>query len=157
MDAHTILDALWVYAAAFGATVMGLSAWLGKAVAERTARKETAAIQRETAAFQDALVRRRDVYCDIACTMRVFLTGSHPSTPDDKRAFLRAYDIAYLWASRDVVSSLNAFLEQVVIPDGGELSSTQEERKRAYAAALSAMRMDSGHEEAPVDYRVVQF
>jgi hypothetical protein len=67
---------------------------------------------------QDALNRKRDVYAQLVTTMRVLLRSSagSPSTEDDQKRFLEAYDKSYLWAPDAVsiaISDLISVLEKI--------------------------------------------
>jgi hypothetical protein len=157
MDAKTILEAIWGYAAAFGVAVVGSSAWLGRVVAERIALRERSRIERESHAHQDALARRRDVYASLAKAMRVFLAGERRSSEQEKKSFLEGYDLGYLWASDEVVRALQEFLGLIQQNTATPGSIPQPRLKEAYAACLCAMRRDSGFQGTPASYQVVNF
>lgn len=156
MDAQSIIKAIWGYAAVFGTVVVGLSAWVGRVVAERIALRERARIESESHAQQDALARRRDVYAELAKAMRVFLAGERRSTDQEKKAFLGAYDLGYLWASDEVVRAIEEFLDLIQKNTDSPGFIPQPRLKESYAACF-AMRRDSGFQGTPASYQVVNF
>jgi predicted nuclease with TOPRIM domain len=119
-----------------GAILLGLSNWLGKIWSSRVIEREkaelTKSIERVKAELQesnervkaelqsissqrqDALNRKRDVYSDLATNLRVLLKGGNLSQEEDKRAFLRAYDKGYIWASEPLVLALRDLMETLV-------------------------------------------
>jgi hypothetical protein len=64
---------------------------------------------------QDALNRRRDVYTQLATTMRVLLTAKvdKKQEEENKRAFLAAYDSGFLWAAEPVAMAIRDLLDML--------------------------------------------
>jgi hypothetical protein len=141
---------------------------LGKVWANRIAERERAVFQRDLESFKselakvsedwrDALTRKRNVYGQVAGTMRVFLASSRTPTVVEKDAFLLSFDHAVLWASEDVAQALVDFLNQSVRNASKPGSVTNEQFKDGYRACLNAMRRDCGYPNTRIDYPVLTF
>jgi hypothetical protein len=106
---------------------------------------------------RDALTRKRDVYAQVATSMRVFLAAGRLASDDEKREFLVAFDQATLWGSEDVVKSLAHFLEQSTRNTAQPGSVSNDEFKNAYRECMIAMRRDCGFPDTTFRYPVVTF
>ena len=93
-----------------GFLVFALSSWLGKVWATPIADADRARFSQELENYKsdlrhlseerrDALTRKRDVYAQVATSMRVFLAVGRRASDDEKREFLVAFDQATLWGS----------------------------------------------------------
>lgn len=102
--------------------------------------------------------RRRNVYEEVSASLRVFV-GGHAATPEAKERFHNAYAAAWLWASDEVLASLNIFLEQqVLVASRGAV--TEDQLKQAYGDIVVRMRKDVGFASTalvPHEYRFVRF
>jgi hypothetical protein len=136
-----------------GVLVFALSSWLGKVWATRIADAERARFSKELENYKsdlqhlseerrDALTRKRDVYAQVATSMRVFLAVGRRASDDEKREFLVAFDQATLWGSEDVVKTLAHSLEQSTRNTAEPGSVSNDEFKNAYRACMIAMRRD---------------
>jgi hypothetical protein len=157
LDAQTVLASIWGYAAAFAVVVVGLSGWLGRVAAERIATRERARIESESRAHQDVLARRRDVYAALSKAMRVFIARSGPTTLEEKKAFLEAYDVGFLWASEEVAATLSSFVDLMQRSTAAPGAVSNEHFRDAYTACLTAMRRDAGFGDTTARYRIVNF
>jgi hypothetical protein len=153
------VNAIWSTAAAVvlslgggGVIVIALSSWLGKVWASRIAEAERARFSRDIEGYKndlrqlseerrDALTRKRDIYARLAVSMRVFLAAKKPSSDDEKREFLMAFDQAALWASEEVAQTLSIFVECSIRNTRQPGSVSNDELKNAYRACLNAMRL----------------
>ena len=151
-----------------GVIVFALSSWLGKVWANRIADAERARFARELEGYKskleelsgerrDALTRKRDVYAQVATSMRVFLATTHKASDAEKRDFLVAFDQATLWASEDVIEMLGHFLGQSARNSKEPGSVSNDEFKNAYRACLNAMRRDCGFPDTAFSYPVIVF
>ena len=89
--------------------------------------------------------------------MRVFLASARPSSEEEKRNFLEAFDLAALWASEDVAAALSSFLELSVRNANQSGSVSNEVFKDAYRVCLTAMRRDCGFPDTKFKYPVITF
>lgn len=122
---------------------------------------------------QDALNRKRDVYTRLAGALRVFLQTEEDKDriEENKRAFLMAYDEAYVWAAEEVVSAVGSFIrtieEKTAVDqefkrtNQGELVRASEAlnlmARKLYQSCMREMRKDSGYPKSEVEHRVVTF
>ena len=136
-----------------GAIILGMSNWLGKIWADRLIERERAKLKSD----EEALVRKRDVYTKLAINMRVFLSSHGLKKSDRREKFLEAYDEAYIWASQDVIETMDKFIELIQGHTAMPGSVPEQKRRDAYAACLHAMRKDSGHVHSKQCYRVASF
>lgn len=105
------------------------------------------------------LERRRKAYEEICSALRVFIAG-HTKNEDAKERFHIAYASSWLWASEEVLSSLNSFIEMQVQHAAVPGSIAQADLKLSYAAVLVGMRKDVGFPStrmASTAYKFVQF
>jgi len=166
----TLTDLLVVLTTALGGSgaVVGLASWLGSIWSSRIAARERASIDREFEAFRhqlaaisderkDAGVRRRDVYTKVATAMRVFLSSQVPATPDDKKKFLEAYDVACLWASENVALAIGRFIDLMQQNTANPGSVPRDLLKASYVVCMHEMRRDTGFPDTKFSYRVVNF
>jgi hypothetical protein len=148
--------------------VFALSSWLGKVWATRIADAERARFAKEFEYYKselqqlseerrDALARKRDVYGRVVASMRVFVRSGSPTSEDEKRDFLLAFDQAALWASEEVAQSLGQFLDQSVRNTNQPGSVSNDEFKNAYRACVNAMRRDCGFPDSAFNYPVITF
>jgi len=145
-----------------GATAISLSlAYLGKRAIDSFALGRLEAYRSELELLseerRDALTRKRDVYGRVASSMRVFLSSGAPSTEDEKREFMAAFDQGFLWASEDVGKSLVDFLQLSTRHSADPRSVSNDEFKDAYRECLIAMRRDCGFADTKLKYPVVSF
>jgi hypothetical protein len=152
-----VIEVLLGYAAAWGFVVIGLSAWVGKVVAERIARKEKARIERDALEHSDALTRKRDVYSRLATAMRVFHTGAVPAGAKEKQEFTAAYDQACVWASEAVIENMGVFLDTMTRYHRDSSADAMRQKKEAYAVCILAMRRDAGFPASEFQFRFVSF
>jgi hypothetical protein len=148
--------------------VLAFSSWLGKVWANRIADAERARFSQELEGYRaqlqrladehrDALTRKRDIYARIATSMRVFLASRTPASDAQKAKFLAAFDLAALWASEEVATTLADFLNLSVRSANNPGTVTNVEFKDAYRACLNAMRRDCGFPGTAFNYPVVTF
>ncbi|TFJ91699.1 hypothetical protein [Lentibacillus salicampi] len=94
----------------------------------------------------EALVRKRDVYERLSGAMRIFIQGQFPDQETGQKRqqdFLDSYAAAWLWASDDLIRSLNTFiLMNMRVP--AENNPHQQKLKNAYFNVLLQMRKDAG-------------
>jgi hypothetical protein len=151
-----------------GLLVFALSSWLGKVWANRIADAERARFARELEGYKnelqrlseerrDGLTRKRDIYAQVATSMRVFLAAGRSASDAEKRDFLKAFDQAALWASEDVAKALGNFLAQSTRNANQPGSVSNDEFKDAYRACLNAMRRDCGFPDTTFNYPVITF
>lgn len=133
-------------------------------------------LQDLSAQRQDALNRKRDIYTQIAATLRIFLkaTVDADQMKRNEVAFLEAYDKGYIWASesvilgiRDLIVALEnkAKIDAVLKAASGEQAvrlaaasqQLNEEVKTHYQRCMLEMRKDGGCPESKAEYRVVVF
>ena len=131
-------------------------------IVEGTKALHTAEIERLKAmltAEGQVLERRRRVYEEMCSALRVFISG-HEATPEAKERFHAVYAGAWLWASDQVLTALNRFIELQVQHAANPAGVTQQQLKTAYADVVVAMRKDAGFPATGVaanDYHFVQF
>jgi hypothetical protein len=163
-----IAGAIIISVGGAGVLVVGLSSWLGKVWATRIADAERARLAKDVEGYRselqhllddrrDALTRKRDIYARLVTSMRVFLGGSRSVSPDEKQAFLEAFDHASLWASEEVAATLVRFLETSVRHSHQPGAVSVDEFKNAYRACVESMRRDCGFPNTAIRYPVVQF
>lgn len=149
-----------------GVVLLALGGWLGRRWEARLAERDRARsaselerlkiiLQQQSDAAGDALTRRRDVYVDVARSMRVLVYSAPGATEEQKAAFLSAYDAASVWAPDSVLDALNALLELVKAKNLPVAS--QEERQKAYARCILEMRRDAGYVETNFEYQFITF
>jgi hypothetical protein len=117
-DILTAVAAFITSVAGAGAIILGVSGWLGKVLADRLmeAERQKHSTQLEQLRSDlkkqqdseleqlrllhtseiDVLIRRREVYQRMATSMRVLLSSTTPASEDEKKEFLKAYDVCYL-------------------------------------------------------------
>lgn len=89
------------------------------------------------------LEKKREVYEQIASSLRIFISGQS-SEESDKNAFHSAYSKAWLWSPDPVLAALNKFLSaQIVIANRTDAIS-QTKVRQLYEDILMAMRKDVG-------------
>ncbi|MGB3725406.1 MAG: hypothetical protein WA981_06535 [Glaciecola sp.] len=124
--------------------VFALSKWLGNVWAGRIIENEKASLSRE----HELLVRRRDVYSNLAVTMRIFINDGKEPTSVQRSDFLNAYDLAALWANEDVITQMALFLDSVI--DGNP-------SKEDFVGCITEMRKDCGFPDTIYEHRIVKF
>ncbi len=89
------------------------------------------------------LEKRREVYEEIALSLKIFISG-HAATDEHKNEFHSACSKAWLWAPDSVLGALNIFLDaQVLLAEKtGEIDEIT--AKQLYANVVLAMRKDVG-------------
>ncbi|WP_169704418.1 hypothetical protein [Candidatus Kuenenia stuttgartiensis] len=103
--------------------------------------------------------RRRRVYEEMCFVLRVFISG-HGGTPEIKELFHATYAAAWLWATDNVLVSLNHFIALQVQRAADPASVDQPTMKGAYTAIVIEMRKDvgfGGTVASGSDYQFVQF
>ncbi|EHG1305008.1 hypothetical protein ABVY47_004543 [Vibrio parahaemolyticus] len=147
MDFKVILEIVGAIGLSLGGgavLVFALSKWLGDLWAKRILENERANLTRE----YELLVRRRDVYTNLMVAMRVFVNSGTPASPQEKADFLKAYDLAALWASEDVVIQMSQFMDSLI---KGTPS------KDEFLACITEMRKDCGFPNTKYEHKVVYF
>ena len=99
--------------------------------------------------ISDLLIRKREVYQDLAKSMRIFLKGNRP-TQDQLNDFKRAYDISFLWASDELLSSLGSLIDALMLETRSPRNENQLAIKQLYEKCLMNMRKDSGFPDTKV-------
>ncbi len=133
--------------------VFAFSKWLGGVWAGRILENERAELARE----HELLVRRRNVYRNLALTMRIFLKSDKPASEEQKNAFLAAYDEAALWAAEDVAEELGRFLDMQVEHAKTPGSLSQQSLQEEFVRCVSVMRNDCGFPNSSYTHRIVTF
>ena len=100
--------------------------------------------------------RRRKVYEETCASLSIFVQG-HGATLEAKNRFHSAYAAAWLWASDDVLESLNGFIQLQVQHAAKPGFVDQALLKRAYSDILHAMRKDAGFAQTSVVATSYQF
>ncbi len=80
---------------------------------------------------------RRELYTDMAKSMRVFITSSVPSTKNETDMFVKNYSSVWLWANDKTILELNKFLNLQILRHT-EKTITHE----TYAKVMLAMRKE---------------
>ena len=148
--------------------VFAFSSWLGKVWATRIADAERARFAKELEGYRnelqllsderrDALTRKRDIYARLATSMRVFLASGNPTSAEERREFMAAFDLAALWASEEVALALSSFLQCSARSVNQPGTVTNEEFKDEYRACLNTMRRDCGFPDTKFSYPVLTF
>lgn len=178
-DILTSVAAILASVGGAGAIILGFSNWLGKIWADRfmqserqrhaealellrsEASKEIERLRHSHQSDMDVLLRRRKVYERIATDLRIFLPSAGGRASDqEKRRFLRAYDMSFLWASDEVALVVRDFLDANIAHAEKRNPRYPVEAQEFYARCLAAMRRDAGFPNTAVDetdYRVVGF
>ncbi len=102
------------------------------------------------------LEKRRQVYEEIAKSLRIFISGNKAETVDQER-FLNAYATSWLWAPDNVVKAFNNFIElqKDYFSSGGKVS--QEDLKRSYSECVWEMRKSTGFQDTTVGHNEYKF
>ncbi len=148
------------------AVILLLGGWLGRRWEARAAARENAhhaaelerlkaILAQQAESASDALTRRREVYSQLAKSMRVLLQAASPASAAAKTAFLEAYDAACIWAPDPVLESVNELLGAVEVE--ALPGSSQAGRKEAYSRCMIEMRRDAGYAETTINYKFVTF
>jgi hypothetical protein len=179
-----------------GGILLLLSGWLGRVWASRIMEREkaelTRSIEREKAELakfheahrnelqelssqrQDALNRKRDVYTQLATTLRVILTAKvdQKQQEENKRAFLAAYDSGFIWASEPVIMAVRDLLDTLTKKASADEQLKQSPSNAAliaesrrldgeagalYRLCMLEMRKDSGFPNSSAEYRLISF
>ncbi|MDO6561211.1 hypothetical protein [Paraglaciecola chathamensis] len=133
--------------------VFTLSKWLGGVWAGRILENERAALTRE----HELLIRRRDVYSELADAMRIFLESETPSAVEHRVRFLAAYDQAALWAAEDVVNQLGKFLDLHIENTANATPEGNTAVKQELVNCITVMRKDCGFPNTDYKHRLVRF
>jgi hypothetical protein len=147
MEFSELMEVVGAIALSLGggaAIVFALSKWLGNIWAGRILENEKASLARE----HELLIRRRDVYSSLAVAMRIFIDTETKANAEQKSEFLKAYDLAALWANEDVVEQMAKFLDSVI------KSKPSEED---FVGCISEMRKDCGFPKTKYKHRIVDF
>jgi hypothetical protein len=116
-------------------------------------------IKAELKSKDDILSIRRQVYTNMVNSLRIFISG-HSQDKDIKEKFLSNYAIIWLWATDEIISKINDFLDSQIKRAANTDSVSQEKMKKLFTECLIAMRKDVGFNETKVkseDYRFVNF
>lgn len=114
-----------------------------------------ATISHETALLE----RRREVYEQIANSLRIFIAG-HIATEKQKEEFHKTYSACWLWAPDNILVALNDFIQMQQDIAANSSSYTQEELKNSFGEIMLQMRKDVGFERTEVNqdnYNFVKF
>ena len=84
--------------------------------------------------------KKKEIYELISQALNIFITG-RPVSQDEKDKFYKAYSLAWLWASNDVLEKLNFFIEYQV-KNIDKSTYNQDEAKKLYADIILNMRKD---------------
>lgn len=84
--------------------------------------------------------KKKEIYELISQSLNIFISGRSISQ-DEKDKFYKAYSLAWLWASNDVLEKLNFFIEYQV-KNINESTYNQDEAKKLYADIILNMRKD---------------
>lgn len=133
--------------------VAALAKWLGGVWASRILESERASHAQEL----EILVRRRNIYANLATTLRVFLKPHDAKASDGREKFLAAYDEASLWAPDAVMNAVGSLLDLVKRNTAALGSVPQEDLQAAYELCIIEMRRDSGFPNTSYKYRIVSF
>lgn len=169
--------------------LFALSTWLGKVWANRIMQVDRAKYEKELEhlrselrrttdteierlrhsqhAEMDVLIRRRKIYEQAIVSLRIFLTSAPILTEEDqkklledKKKFLAAFDLCYLWASDSVISSLEVLITLIQQNTESLGSIAQKRLREAYSNSIIELRKDAGFLETkikPETYPVVSF
>ncbi|AVK95625.1 hypothetical protein FCT18_21240 [Lysinibacillus sphaericus] len=110
---------------------------------------------------QERLNQKRNVYINLIDSMAIFIGNRIPPNLQDqyKFNFLQAYDIAWLWASDEVMKAMSEFLEHNMKKTTGQDWSHDKE-KELFAKCILEMRKDIGFKDSKLDkihYKFVNF
>jgi hypothetical protein len=84
--------------------------------------------------------KKKEIYELISEALNIFISNRSVSD-DEKNKFYKAYSLAWLWASNDVLEKLNFFIEYQ-IKNINKSTYNQDEAKRLYADIILNMRKD---------------
>ena len=133
----------------------------------RTTDTEIERLRHSQHAEMDVLIRRRKIYEQAIVSLRIFLTSAPILTEEDqkklledKKKFLAAFDLCYLWASDSVISSLEVLITLIQQNTESLGSIAQKRLREAYSNRIIELRKDAGFLETkikPETYPVVSF
>ncbi|MEQ1864548.1 MAG: hypothetical protein ABL996_07825 [Micropepsaceae bacterium] len=107
----------------------------------------------------EAQSRRRNIYERLSGSLRIFIQGQFaaPKVALDRRQdFLDSYAASWLWASDDLIRSLNTFiLLNLRIP--AEDDPKQRQLKSAYFEVLLRMRKEAGFSDTQLRFEDLVF
>lgn len=86
------------------------------------------------------LNKKKEIYELISEALNIFISNRSASDAE-KNKFYKAYSLAWLWASNDVLEKLNFFIEYQ-IKNINKSTYNQDEEKRLYADIILNMRKD---------------
>lgn len=94
---------------------------------------------------QERLNQKRNVYINLINYMAIFIGNRIPPElqPQYKLNFLQAYDMAWLWASDDVMTALSDFLQHNIDKTSNP-NWNEEKEKELFKNCILAMRKDIG-------------
>ncbi|MGO4893549.1 hypothetical protein [Flavobacterium sp. W21_SRS_FM6] len=139
-----IIGAITLSLGGGAAIVFVLSKWLGNIWAGRIIENEKASLARE----HELLIRRRDVYSSLAVAMRIFIDSGRKPSSEQEIEFLKAYDLAALWASEGVINQMAKFLDSVI---------NKSPSKEDFINCITEMRKDCGFPKTQYQHRIVNF
>ena len=87
----------------------------------------------------------------------VFIQGI-PATEAEKKEMLKAYSLAWLWATDTVLEKLNFFIDLQIKRRKNPTLVSQKELKESYGECILEMRKDSGYPDTKQkveDYRFI--
>jgi hypothetical protein len=120
--------------------------------------KQLEYVRTELQRQSDLVSRKRSVYTRLAKSMRVFIEAS--DAKQLKEEFLSDFSELWIWASDDVVTSTNIFIDSQIKHSEQPGSVSQAEMKQLYIKAMLAMRRDAGFDETNLtssDFRFLKF
>lgn len=115
---------------------------------------------------QERINQKRMVYINLINTMAIFIGSrvSQEEQPQYKTNFLKAYDIAWLWASDEVLKSLSIYLQfnmekdkRVEQSSDDEKIEIQREEKELFVNCILSMRKDIGFLDSSLDVGLYKF
>lgn len=152
-----------------GAVLMALLVWVERAWTHRVREREFAEINMKVAETQaeltgnykrhkeemarlaancsDAMRRKRDIYTQLATTMRLLVQSGNAADKRYLNEFLASCDVAYMWAAEPVIAALREFREALIDRDAVE---------DLYRKCLMEMRKDCGFPEPVTSQSMVR-
>ena len=138
--------------ALIGGVVLRLVQWLLEVWRDRIAEAEKVRHEEQ----YEVLIRRRDLYSNLAKSLGIFVEGSGDEDAK-KTTFLETYDEAMVWCPDVVIAALNDFILLLRMQTTSPGSVSQDELKDAYVNCLEVIRKDAGFPESDTSYQFVSF
>lgn len=114
---------------------------------------------------QERLNQKRNVYIDLINTMTIFIGErvSEDERNEYQKNFLKAYDVAWLWASDEVLQALSRYMQFKINREHSNQNLFQDEdlaEKEYFSECVLAIRKDLGFKETILtkeDYKFINF